>query len=136
LDNSEYKEWYKAVLEWSIVSGDEDEEAKSSCICGKENIRYLYKVKNDENGNILFPIGSKCIEKFGRDDLNEIISVKEGLFNLLRRIKSNEFITLKDSGFTRKLIRFFFMIKMFFNQINTMITIRKKIMIFLLKCSI
>jgi hypothetical protein len=56
----------------------------------------------------LFPIGSKCIEKFGRDDLNEIISVKEGLFNLLRRIKSNEFITLKDSGFTRKLIRFFY----------------------------
>ncbi|WP_342275592.1 hypothetical protein [Spiroplasma endosymbiont of Cantharis lateralis] len=108
LFNSESNEWTDAVIEWEILDWEEDINMDSSCICGKENIKYLFKIKNIKNGIILFPIGSRCIEKFEREDLNEIISEKEALFKLLEKVKNNEFLTLKDSGFNRKLLRYFY----------------------------
>jgi len=30
---------------------------QSSCICGKENIKYLFTIKNNINGNSVYPIG-------------------------------------------------------------------------------
>jgi hypothetical protein len=41
IDNSAGKTWNDAVQEWEIYDCEEDESASSSCICGKENIRYL-----------------------------------------------------------------------------------------------
>lgn len=108
LSNSESEEWIKAVIEWEILDWEEDINMDYSCICGKENIKYLFKIKNIKNGNILFPIGSKCIKKFEREDLNEIISEKESLFKLLEKVKNKEFLTLKNSGFNRKLLKYFY----------------------------
>ena len=59
------------MLEWDITDWDEDYYLETSCLCGKENLRYLFTITNRENGNRLEPIGSQCIKKFERKDLNE-----------------------------------------------------------------
>ena len=105
---SKNKNWNSAVLEWEIIDCDEDEDAKSVCICGKESIRYLFKVKNSQNDNALSPIGSSCIKKFEREDLNETISIQEKLFKLFHAIKQNDYITLSPEYFSRKLLKYLY----------------------------
>ena len=108
IDNSTSKDWKNAVLEWSLVDTEEDEDSESTCICGKENIRYLHRIMNNTNGNILFPIGSSCIHKFERPDLNEEISIKEKLFNLYHAVGNKEFLELSSELFSRKLIKYLY----------------------------
>lgn len=106
--NSKSKNFLNAVLEWKLVDTEEDELNESQCICGKENIRYLHKIQNENNGNILFPIGSSCIKKFDRSDLNELISVKEKLFKLYHAVNNKEFLELSPTLFSRKLIKYLY----------------------------
>lgn len=105
IDNSESDIWESAVFEWEIFDWEEDETLESSCICGKENLRYLFTIRNTLNGNILYPIGSSCIKKFERADLDEEAAVKEQLFKLLHAIENNRFLTLSSEFFSRKLLR-------------------------------
>jgi len=108
IDNSNASTWEKAVLEWEMYDCEEDTELASSCLCGKEDLRYLFTIRNSQNGNMLYPIGSSCIKKFNRSDLNESVSIKEQLFKLLHAIKSNEFITLSNKLFSRKLLAYLY----------------------------
>lgn len=104
INNSNANNWDDAVLEWDIADCIEDETCSESCVCGKYGLRYLYTIVNDRNGNALHPIGSCCILKFNRIDLNEKISVREGMFHLLHAVEDNQFIELSPKFFTRKLI--------------------------------
>lgn len=104
IDESESNLWNDAVLEWEIIDCEEDDELSLSCICGKENLRYLYTIRNELNGKVLFPIGSSCIKKFERSDLNEEIIVREGMFKLYRAIRTRTFIELSSEFFTRRLL--------------------------------
>jgi len=108
IDSSEAATWKLAVLEWNIVDCEEDEELESSCVCGKENLRYLFTIENNINGNALFPIGSSCIRKFDRGDLNEVATIREHLFKLLRAIESGGHILLSPKYFSRKLIAYLY----------------------------
>ncbi|MBK5458797.1 hypothetical protein [Peribacillus sp. TH27] len=108
IEKSVSKSWNTAVLEWEIDDVIEDEDNESSCICGKENIRYLFTIKNINNQNTLFPIGSSCIKKFDREDLNELTLVNEKLFKLFHGVKANEFITLNSEYFSRKILKYIF----------------------------
>lgn len=108
LELSDSSDWQSAVLEWAIEDVVEDETLSESCVCGKENLRYLFTIKNTLNGNKLYPIGSTCIKKFERSDLDEIVSVKEQLFKLLHAIENNEFITLSSQYFSRRLLRYLY----------------------------
>lgn len=108
LDESESDIWNEAVQEWVIDDCEEDESLQSSCICGKEELRYLFTIRNIKNGNILFPIGSSCIRKFDRDDLNEEASIQEKLFKLFHAIEDGNFITLSSEFFSRKLLRYLY----------------------------
>ena len=105
---SESSDWYSAVLEWQIIDVVEDDTLSESCVCGKENLRYLFTIQNTINRNILYPIGSSCIKKFERADLYELASVKEQLFKLLHAIERNSFITLSSEFFSRKLLRYLY----------------------------
>lgn len=107
INNSESNNWQDAVHEWEIVDCYEDETLLSSCICGKECIKYCYTIKNN-NGNELVPIGSRCINKFDRQDLNDFTTVHEKLFSLLHAIRDNKFITLSSEYFSRKLIEYLY----------------------------
>lgn len=106
LDHSKSKNWNNAVLEWNIVGFAEDRNHSSKCICGKENIKYLYDIKNEYNSNILTPIGSQCIKKFDVKSLKDKINVYESLFKLLSHYEKNKYIHFKKHKnlFNRKLI--------------------------------
>ena len=108
LDNSSSKNWKNAVLEWELIDTEEDEDAQSRCICGKENIRYLHRIINNTNGRMLFPVGSSCIKRFNRADLNEKISVKEKLFKLYHAVENNSYLKLTTEIFSRKLINYLY----------------------------
>ncbi|MBQ9281340.1 MAG: hypothetical protein IJ207_03980 [Treponema sp.] len=100
--------WESAVLEWEIVDCTEDESASSQCVCKHEGLRYLYKIRNRNNKNILFPIGSTCIKKFGRNDLDEELSVMEQMFSLLHAVERRERIELTSKYFSRKLLEYLY----------------------------
>ncbi len=67
-------------------------------------VQHQYTIKNEENGNELYPIGSTCINKFERDDLNYEVSVYEDMFRLIRAVENNEYIELNSEYFSRKLL--------------------------------
>ena len=56
LEASTTDNWEIAVREWDIVDCEEDEEHASECVCGKENLRYLFTIRNRETGRSLYPI--------------------------------------------------------------------------------
>ena len=47
VQNSESDLWEEAVEEWEIFDCDEDVSCSEICICGKENIKYLYTIRNE-----------------------------------------------------------------------------------------
>lgn len=104
INKSEGDKWEDAVMEWEIIDCEEDERSTEICICGKENIRYLYTIRNTYNGNILFPIGSSCIKKFDRRDLKEKTSLMEDQFKLLHAVENGQFLSLSTDLFTRRLL--------------------------------
>ena len=118
IKNSEADTWDLAVYEWELADCEEDELCEASCICGKEHIRYLHKIVNRENGNILFPIGSSCIKKFNRSDLNQDVKIKEDLFKLLHHLENRDYIELSSEFFTRKLIKYLYDEGAFDNSYN------------------
>jgi diphthamide synthase subunit DPH2 len=108
MDCSVATDWESAVLEWEVFDCEEDEDLQAACICGKEELRYLFTIRNILNGNLLYPIGSSCIKKFERDDLDDDVAIKEQLFKLLHAIENNEFITLSSDLFSRKLLGYLY----------------------------
>ena len=102
--NSHSNNWEQAVTEWDIIDCEEDIEMQGACVCGKENLKYLYTIKNRITGNILFPIGSSCIRKFEQSNLNHEINIREGMFKLYRALQNNERIELSSEYFTRSLL--------------------------------
>ena len=44
--SSESDNWKDAVVEWDIDDCEEDLSCSSECVCGKENIKYLYTIRN------------------------------------------------------------------------------------------
>lgn len=108
LDLSESHVWDSAVNEWEIVDCEEDDEASTSCVCGKEDLRYLYTIRNRVNHNELFPIGSTCIQKFDREDLDFELSAYRDMFNLLHAVQRGEFIELNSNYFSRNLLLYLF----------------------------
>lgn len=108
LEKSEAKRWGDAIKEWDLCDTDEDEDASSVCVCGKTGIRYLHKIYNLVNHKTIYPVGSCCIKKFNRADLNEKITVKEKLFKLYHAVGTNQFLTLDTELFSRKLIKYLY----------------------------
>lgn len=105
LDNSYGNTWEEAVNEWEITDCIEDRSRKESCICGKEELKYLYEIHNVVTDKYLYPIGSSCITKFEREDLCEETSVAEGMFKLLHAVEQNAYLELSPDLFSRKLLR-------------------------------
>ena len=116
--HSESNNWESAVTEWEIYDCEEDESNSETCICGKENIRYLYTIRNILNGSELFPIGSSCIKKFNRTDFNEEISLTESMFKLLHAVEDNRYISLSSDLFSRKLLKWLYEQEAFDTQYN------------------
>ena len=104
IDASVAKDWESAVKEWDIVDCEEDEGCSSVCLCGKENLKYLFTIRNHKNGKILYPIGSTCIEKFERNELEKAVESKIEMYHLAQAIKNSEKIELNSKYFSRNLL--------------------------------
>ena len=102
LEASTTDNWEIAVREWDIVDCEEDEEHASECVCGKENLRYLFTIRNRETGRSLYPIGSSCIEKFERDDLDYEVDVQMDMYRLAHAMERGERIELTSKYFSKK----------------------------------
>lgn len=99
--SSESDNWKDAVVEWDIDDCEEDLSCSSECVCGKENIKYLYTIRNRYSGRILYPIGSSCINKFGREDLRDATSLIESQFKLLHAVEEGRYLSLSSELFSR-----------------------------------
>jgi len=64
---SECCEIHVARKEWHIISKYYEEDGVS-CLCGQQDCKYVYVIKNNNNHNELSPIGSECMKYF---ELNE-----------------------------------------------------------------
>lgn len=53
------------------------------CICGKCHLRWLYTLENKITGKRLFPVGSQCIKRFQREDLNKQMREQQAFIELL-----------------------------------------------------
>jgi hypothetical protein len=60
-------EIHVAKKEWYIISKYYEEDGVS-CLCGQQDCKYVYVIKNNNNHNELSPIGSECMKYF---ELNE-----------------------------------------------------------------
>ena len=108
LSKSESANWEDAVKEWKISDWEEDATLSQSCICGKEHLRYLFTIVNEINGNALYPIGSTCIHKFNRSELDDEASNITAMYKLYDAINNHEFITLSSKYFSKKLLYYLY----------------------------
>ena len=111
ISKSESDVWEKAVQEWEIVSEREDEDRSESCVCGHERLRHLFAIRNFHNGNVIYPIGSTCIKKFERDDLNEDLQCRHQAIRLMHeaeRLGKGNYVEIDSGFFSRKLIYYLF----------------------------
>ena len=108
IELSESKIWEYAVREWAIIDCEIDNSLSESCVCGKENLKYLFTIRNTLNRNRLCPIGSICINRFGREDLDYEVSVYEDMFRLVHAVEKREYIELTPGFFSRKLLGYLY----------------------------
>ena len=104
IEASDSEVWGYAVAEWKILDCYIDENRKSICICGQEGLKYCFIIRNSYNGNILYPIGSSCINQFGRNDLKQVVSIYEQMFSIRTKHRKREKIELKD--LSKNLLKF------------------------------
>lgn len=100
-------EWRAAVMEWEVTELVEDPAASGECVCGQQELVLLFTISNSRNGAQLYPIGSKCVQKFGRADLNRQVTLYSDLFRLRAAINANEHITLTAEYFSRAMLAYF-----------------------------
>lgn len=113
LDRSVSKTWAEAVKEWYVLSCDEDESCSETCVCGHEGLRYNFSIRNELNGEVIYPIGSKCIEKFENNDMSDDAKCWIAVHRLMRRATRygrDKTLSLFDDKdvFSRRLIWFLY----------------------------
>ncbi|GEB47443.1 hypothetical protein MTE01_33880 [Microbacterium testaceum] len=104
IDASKGSSWAKAVREWQVTGVEEDPTSTGSCVCGKNNLRYLYQIENHHTGGALFPIGSVCVNLFEVKTLKRDVKVLRRLFDLRAAFTAHRRVELKDGHFTRNVL--------------------------------
>ena len=90
--SSESNEWKSAAQEWEIIGYKRVEN--DTCICGKEEIKDVYKIRNRRNGNELYPIGSSCIDKFESKEMTKDTNKFKKIYNRI----SNEIFRQRETA--------------------------------------
>lgn len=93
-----------ATREWTVIRLEEDPTESGECVCGHPNLVKLFTIRNDRNGNELFPIGSKCVEHFGEDVLNLQVRVLSRLLALRQALNTGSPVGLDSTYFSRDVL--------------------------------
>lgn len=104
-NNSVSPGWEDAKTEWEIWDYKKTTNSNTKCICGHENIKYLFTIRNKVNGKKLFPVGSCCIKKFKEPGWDEKFKAIKEEINLLYHYKHNKYIELSDVYFSPDLLK-------------------------------
>ncbi len=103
--SSESNTWKSAAREWEIIGYERVEN--DTCICGKEEIKDVYRIRNRLNGNELYPIGSSCINKFESEEMNEDTDKFKKIYNKISSGKSKLKQTVNKGASIRFIARLF-----------------------------
>jgi hypothetical protein len=101
-------DFFNAVLEWNVVELEEHPTADGECVCGQQNLVKMFTIRNHRNGAELFPIGSHCVNHFGREDLNLQVAVFSDLLSLRKYILAGQSIALTSEYFSRAVLKWLF----------------------------
>lgn len=100
--------FHDAVHEWAVVAVEEHPNREGECVCGQQNLLYMYTIYNSKNEETLSYIGSQCVHHFKRQDLDVQVSVFSQLLALKRAIEDGKKITLTSDYFSRDLLEWLF----------------------------
>lgn len=117
-ENSVAAHFYDAVHEWAVVAVEEHPDCEGECVCGQQNLLYMYTIYNSKNQKELSYIGSQCVHHFERQDLDLQVSVFSQLLALKRAIEDRNKITLTSDYFSRALLDWLFAEGAFANERN------------------
>lgn len=105
---SEASDWASAVLEWQMVGVEHDPEARGVCVCGQTGLAHLFTIRNQHNDAWLYPIGSTCINQFGRADLDRDVDVLPGLLGLREALRTQQRVDLTADHFSRAMLAYLY----------------------------
>jgi len=108
IDVSTADRWKSALLEWEVTSVEEHPTSDGECVCGQTNLLWMYTITNTGTGQELFPIGSSCVNHFGRTDLNQQVAVFQKLVDLRNAARAGERITVATEHFSRAVIDYLY----------------------------
>lgn len=100
--------WKKALLEWDVTSMDEHPTSDGECVCGQTGLLWMYTITNDVNGSELFPIGSSCVNHFGRPDLNRRVDVFRNLQHVKATAGAGDPVEMTTEFFSRAALKFLY----------------------------
>ena len=95
----------EARHEWDLVNRGIDPTSSQNCVCGKEGLKYLFTIRNRETGAKLYPIGSSCIELFGREDLDQQTNIAIQMYAVLAEYREAGSLKLKGGAITRAVLK-------------------------------
>ncbi|MDJ0459998.1 hypothetical protein PUN71_022575 [Arthrobacter sp. NQ7] len=107
-DHSVAAQFHDAVHEWAVVAVEEHPDNEGECVCGQQNLLYMYTIYNSKKQETLSYIGSQCVHHFKRQDLDMQVSVFSQLLALKRAIEDRKKITLTSDYFSRALLEWLF----------------------------
>lgn len=87
-----------------MVSVEEDPHAEGECLCGQQNLRYMYTIHNQHTDKALSYIGSQCVNHFKREDLDLQVTALSQLLALRKNINAGKPIALTSEHFSRALL--------------------------------
>lgn len=108
VDSSVSSAWSTAVGEWTVVELEDDPARGGVCVCGKTGLAKLFTISNERNGSFLHPIGSVCVNQFGRTDLDRQVDLLTGLLALRNAIHARQYITLTSEYFSRAMLEYLY----------------------------
>lgn len=98
--------WSSAVLEWEVTDVDHDPRRRGVCVCGQTGLADLFTISNLRNGAVLHPIGSTCVNQFGRADLDRQVNVLGDLLRLRLALEAGDGVDLSSRFFSRALLAY------------------------------
>ncbi|MGK9149513.1 hypothetical protein KXS11_17900 [Plantibacter flavus] len=99
--------WATAVQEWEVIEVEEDPAGRGVCVCGQQNLVQLFTIENVNNQAVLYPIGSTCVNQFGRNDLNRQVDLLGDLLALRKTLRDGKSIELTADHFSRAMLEYF-----------------------------
>ena len=108
IDASDADKWKKAILEWDVTSVEEHPTSDGECVCGQTGLLWMYTITNEVNSAELFPIGSSCVNHFGRTELNRRVDVFRKLVLIRETANAGETVEMTTAFFSRAVLEFLF----------------------------